>query len=69
MKNTHEYDGFAINLTNSGARLYIYNEQKISIYEFLNIEFAAYEQASKNKQRLFKVYETNTISFIGVGLN
>ena len=69
MKNVSEYTGFAIAITNYGPRLYIYNENLISIEEFMQIENNTAIDNSNHKYRLFKIYDTQFISFIAVGLN
>lgn len=69
MKNIKEFTGFAIALTNHGPRLYVYNQNLISIEEFLKIEDIANDICIKRKYRLFKVYDTEYIGFIAPALN
>jgi len=47
---------------------YFFDSNKINIYEFLYLEQLAYIKSYENKEKLFKIYQSEYMNFM-IGLN
>ena len=68
-KEHNEFAGFGISVTFEGPVFYYFDNNKISLREFVDIERLAFLETRDRRYRLFKLYDTENMSITIIGLN
>ena len=69
MKKKEQFDGFGISLTACGPIYYYFDIKRVSMEDFINLEYRAFACAKQKQHRLFKLYDTDHCGYTTLGLN